>query len=138
MKRPPNMDYLNKLSQPKSKDKYIIVKEGSSSSASAEESEEDQRQKEIREQKEERRMYKKGVDFAQLISRESPRDKKIKKSKMKETLSRKKPNKNNIASLLRGKTPKSYGQVDEKEKLEKRGSQQPKQDNVTLFEHAKN
>ena len=80
VKRPHNLDYLNRLAQPKTQAKYVLVKEDTSSEGESEEKEEDEKQKKIREDREERRLYKKGIDFAQLISRESPRNNKEKVS----------------------------------------------------------
>jgi hypothetical protein len=77
-KRPANIDYLTRLAQPKTQSKYVLIKEDSSSSKSSENSV-DERQKKIQEEKAERNLYKKGLDLAQLISRESPRETKEKK-----------------------------------------------------------
>ena len=57
-KRPPNLDYLNRLSQPKSKSRYVLVKEGESDSEDVKEPDLTESQKKIVKDKEERQMNK--------------------------------------------------------------------------------
>ena len=84
VKRPANLDYLNRLAQPKTQAKYVVVNEETSSEGEGSPEEPESNYDRLKREREERNLRKNGVDLATLISRESPRNKKDKKKRMKE------------------------------------------------------
>ena len=133
VKRPVNSEYLSRLAQPKKKGSYVLMKESSSEG----ESSGDENYKRLKAKREERKMIKHGVDFANLISRESPRNKKGKKKKkdpLKDKKAIPKPVKQKADSRKSIKSSSTKTGLKRESKIReaiRRGSQ-PKQEIVSL------
>lgn len=81
--KPANLDYLNRLAQPKAKAKYVVMNEETSSEAEGEGEEGKDRSASPDNLKPDNK-YKKTPDLSQIISRESPRLRPGRGKKMKE------------------------------------------------------
>ena len=104
-----------------------MVKEGESDLENEKDKEPElnEKQSKIKKDKEDRQIHKKGVDLAQLISRESPRSKPAKKKDKPKLPSKKVPDPKNVINIINKATGKTLepSKTDEAIKSGRKGSQ---------------